>query len=866
MTGSLPRARFLPWLLLLFFGSGCAALVYEIVWLQLLELIIGSSGVSLGVLLGAFMGGMCIGSLLLPRLVKYSSHPLKVYALLELAIGFFGILVLFGTPYVADLYASLPWHGVFSRALIAAACLLIPAALMGATLPAAARFVESTPAGVSWMGFFYGANIAGSVFGCLLAGFYLLRLYDMTTATCAAAALNVVVAIAALVLARKTAAAPQAEMQLSDTETQSSYRSLVYLTIALSGLSALGAEVVWTRLLSLLLGGTAYSFSIILAVFLTGMGLGSGAGSIIARTCAAPRSALAFCQLALAGAIAWAAFIICRSLPYWPINPGIYTNDWGPWHLFQLDILRAAWMVLPASLLWGASFPLAIASIAVRGRDPGRMVAAIYASNTVGAILGSLGFSLIVIPRFGTRWAQQSLILVAAVSAVIAFVSCAAAPRSIGAGGRRLSGLAFARLSSGIVALLAVTILIETVSGIPWMMVAWGRFSATYMAQAEPKIISERDDPPRGGTPFQWHCTYVGEGMNVSVAVTKSSTGARFFHGAGKVQASSQPQDMRLQRMLGHLSALACRKPDQVKDVLVVACGAGVTAGSFVPYPSVRRIVVCDIEPLVPKVVAPMFSKENYGIADGIEKANPHSVQGKEVSVIYDDGRHYIRTLPEDSMFDVITSDPIDPWVKGSAALNTVEYYEMCKQHLKPGGVMTLWMPLYESNLASAKSMIATFFKVFPNGLIFSNDEHFEGYDAVLLGQKDPAPINLDSLQQLLDRQDYYAVRMSLMQVGFGSNEIWLPNPDQHIAISLFSTFAGRASAMGDWTQNAQINRDSNLRLQYLAGMYFNSYLSTKILQSILSHYRFPQDLFVGSPQSIEIQKDALRNRGRIER
>ena len=129
-------------------------------------------------------------------------------------------------------------------------------------------------------------------------------------------------------------------------------------------------------------------------------------------------------------------------------------------------------------------------------------------------------------------------------------------------------------------------------------------------------------------------------------------------------------------------------------------------------------------------------------------RQNPHFVQGKEVSVIYDDGRHYIRTLPEDAKFDVITSDPIDPWVKGSAALNTVEYYEMCKRHLKPGGVMSLWMPLYESNLASAKSMIATFFQVFPHGLIFSNDDHFEGYDAVLLGQAEPSPIQLDGLQR----------------------------------------------------------------------------------------------------------------------
>ena len=136
------RRRLLPWLLLLFFGSGFAALIYEIVWLQLLELVIGSSGVSLGVLLGTFMGGMCLGSLLLPRLISQSAHPLQVYALLELGIGLFGILVLFGMPLWPTSMQSFYGHGVFARALMAAVCLIPPTLLMGATLPAVARFVE----------------------------------------------------------------------------------------------------------------------------------------------------------------------------------------------------------------------------------------------------------------------------------------------------------------------------------------------------------------------------------------------------------------------------------------------------------------------------------------------------------------------------------------------------------------------------------------------------------------------------------------------------------------------------------------------------------------------------------------------------
>lgn len=848
------QRRYLPVLLLLFFGSGCAALIYEIVWLQLMELVIGSSGISLGVLLGTYMGGMCLGSWLLPRLLPPRLHPLRVYAFLELGIGLIAILVLFGLPVIADLYTRLYWHGVFARALVAAVCLIPPTLLMGATLPAVARFVESTPEGVSWMGFFYGGNLAGAVAGCLAAGFFLLRLFSMPFATYVAAGINLLVALVALALAARSEHEPAAA-DASEPGPAASCASLVYIAIALSGLSALGAEVVWTRLLSLLLGGTVYSFSIILAVFLIGLGLGSGAGSFLSRICPKPRLALAVCQMLLAGAVAWAAMIIAGSLPYWPVNPNLYTNDLVQWHIFQLDLLRTAWMILPATILWGASFPLAIAAAVTRTQDPGKVVGGIYAANTVGAILGSLGFSMWIIPQFGSQAAQRLLILIAAAASLVALAS-SVLRRYPGRQRLRIE-ISYRAAMGTTAALIIVALLAGTVMRIPWAMVAWGRFTASYIAQAQPEIVDEKQIRSAGYPSSQWYCTYLGEGMNVSVAVT-SSSGARFFHGAGKVQASSMPQDMRLQRMLGHLSTLACKDPREVRDVLVVACGAGVTAGSFVTYPGIRRITICDIEPLVPQVVAPMFGRENYHIVDGITRANPHVVNGKEVTVVYDDGRHYIRTLPPDVKFDVITSDPIDPWVKGSAALNTVEYYEMCKRHLKPGGVMTLWMPLYESNLQSAKSMISTFFQVFPDGMIFSNDEQLEGYDAVLLGQAQPSPINVDLLQELLNRDDYSMASASLNEVGFGPGQ-------GGAAISLLSTFAVRGSDLRSWMRNAQLNRDRDLRLQYLAGMYFNSQLSTAILQDLLSYYRFPDDFFTGSSENIGLLKQILLSCGRHE-
>src|SRR6476620_2806033 len=379
--------RVLPALLLLFVGSGCAALIYEIVWFQLLQLVIGSSAVSMGVLLGTFMGGMCLGSLFLPRIISPREHPLRVYAFLELGIVSFGVLWVFGMPLLGGLYFH--WGGggvtgILLRGVAASICLLPPTLAMGATLPAMSRWVESTPEGVSWLGFFYGGNIGGGVVGCLLAGFYLLRVHDTAFATFVAVALNVVVAGLALLIAKTTpyeAVAPPAPLE------RATGAWAVYVSIGLSGFTALSAEVIWTRLLSLLFGATVYTFSLILAVFLLGIGIGSSAGSALSRGSVRPRVALGWCQMALCGAIAWTAYMLADSLPFWPINPSLATS---PWFNFQLDVARCLWAVLPPALMWGASFRLALAAVASEGQDPARLVGGVYAANTVGAIIGSL--------------------------------------------------------------------------------------------------------------------------------------------------------------------------------------------------------------------------------------------------------------------------------------------------------------------------------------------------------------------------------------------------------------------------------------------------------------------------------------------
>src|SRR3954464_5332025 len=287
--------RFLPFLIVLFVGSGCAALIYELVWFQMLSLIVGSSALSLGVILGTFMGGMCIGSIWLSKVISRRQHPLRVYAMLEAGIAVLGLLEWALLPHVSGFYSTISLEGMpglFLRAIFCIIALLPPTLLMGATLPAIARWVESTPRGMSWLGFFYGGNIVGAVSGCLLAGFYLLRVHGLGYATMVAVAINVVVSGAAFLLSRVAAyeAPPAADAVVEDHGMGDNWP--IYVAAGLSGMSALSAEVVWTRILSLLLGGTVYTFSLILAAFLFGLGIGSSVGSAIARDRATARRAL----------------------------------------------------------------------------------------------------------------------------------------------------------------------------------------------------------------------------------------------------------------------------------------------------------------------------------------------------------------------------------------------------------------------------------------------------------------------------------------------------------------------------------------------------------------------------------------------
>jgi len=234
--------------------------------------------------------------------------------------------------------------------------------------------------------------------------------------------------------------------------------------------------------------------------------------------------------------------------------------------------------------------------------------------------------------------------------------------------------------------------------------------------------------------------------------------------------------------------------------------------------------------------VSKYFGEHNYQVVD-----NP------KVHVQIDDARHFLLTTKE--KFDGITSDPFDPWVKGAATLYTEEFFQTAKDHLNPGGIMTVFVQLYESGEAAVKSEIATFLKVFPNGVVWGNTDGGQGYDVVMMGRVDDTPIDVDMIQARLDSPAFAPVAQSLAEIGFNS------------ASDLLSTFAGQGADLAPYLADAQINTDRNLRLQYLAGAGVNAYEQAKIYRGILQARQFKPNLFTGRPDVVNALWGAVMTR-----
>jgi spermidine synthase len=407
------------------------------------------------------------------------------------------------------------------------------------------------------------------------------------------------------------------------------------------------------------------------------------------------------------------------------------------------------------------------------------------------------------VPWIGTHQTQRVLLCAAAVSGIAVLLPYVRASKSMG-------------LAAGLAAaVIGAAWLSSSISPVPGELIAYGRRMAINSGRSE--------------------VLYTVEGRNSSVAITRWNDGATEIDVNGHVEATTEAYDMKLQRMVGHLPAILNPK---AKSVLGIGFGAGVSAGTFTRYPNIEHITICEIEPVIPPTSTKYFGQQNYRVYE-----NP------KTRVVFDDARHYLMTTTD--KFDIIASDPLDVFAKGTAAIYSLEYFESVKRHLNPGGMFTLYVPLYESDVRTVKSELATFFAAFPHSTIWANTINGQGYDMVFMGHLDPPKIDVDAIMANLQLPESAPVVQSLREIGVGNLN------------DLLSTYAGRNSDLGKWCEGAELNTDADLRLQYLGGWGINSTLENVIYRQMLGFRQLPNDLFFGAGERVDSLIAAIEATGR---
>jgi spermidine synthase len=664
----------------LFLISGAAGLVYQIVWERLLELFFGVTMVSVTLIVGAFMAGLGLGSLAGGRLARRTKNTLLTYGLLELGIAAFGLISQPLIFWVGEKTAGSPYALVF---LISFAILLVPTTLMGMTLPLLTQsFVHRVETSGSVIGILYGINTLGAAFGTALAGFVLIGAYGFDGTTTIAVALNAIVGLCAVVLARWGGRAVQA----TQPETDSSVATIQwgYGTILVSsflvGFIGLGFEMLWVRILHIVNKNTAYSFPSILFIFLLGLALG---GYIFGRAADKSKNpVLLFCKIELSGAILAAFTLLAfwwslQFAPPWirdffetqkPALP--FMRVQGEFLLSKRLLLANLWdyflpvlvMVLPASLVLGGGLPvldrIAIHSPALAGRRVGD----IHLANIIGSVTGTLVISFILLPGIGSEWTLKLLALLPVSFSVFYFLD------NRGKSGSRRE---FSQLA-GIGSLLLLGVFLTPGKG-----QFYTRLYETGMRQEA--LISESSDSVLA-------LTYV----------PGSQQQEGLFWIGGEVNSFFPPESIYETR------ALACAGASEPKRVLVIGFGGGYTTLFFKAISSVKEIVVVELLGDIAPFLTEYLESARMTLAD------------PRVTYVVDDGRRYLNASPGEK-FDLIAIDPLREHTAGHNNLYSEEAMQIYLEHLTPGGVLCAWMK-------EDRVIPHTIVRVFPYADQFSNE------------------------------------------------------------------------------------------------------------------------------------------------
>ncbi len=782
---SLRKQRVVAALVPLFLASGATSLVYETLWERQLHLVFGTSQVAVYTVLAAFMCGLALGGFAAARLVHRASRPLRAYAILEGCIGLYavlfpGLLALLEPAYTGFWAAATPSVLVFAvfQFFVLGLALLPPTMCMGATLPLLVRFAaEGEASAGSSVGRLYGANTLGAVLGVALAGFVLLPSLGLSTTTWVAAGGNALLCLGALLLDSRVAPMDPGKAPVRGSLSAEA-RTLCAIAM-IAGLASLICEVSWFRLMVLILGGSAYAFSIMLLSFLVGIGLGGVGGGFLAdRTWGRDGvrgvlKALAAAQLGVA-VLTWAVMFTFNELPYafvWlydQIDPHLS-------YLWPAKLLLAMAVMVPPALLMGATFPLLVRALASADRL-GESTGQLYGWNTVGAILGASVGGLVLLP-----WLQVTGTLLVAIS-----LNLGAALLALRLSARRPSlGV---QVGWGAAWVWVVGLLFF--SPPPWEPLLMTAGMYKYVSDLEPEERTRQGVLDFAVTPYE--LLYYQEGLSSVVTVASSKSGNIWLANNGKVDASTSV-DMPTQVLVAHLPYAFKPKPE---NVLVIGLASGVTAGSVALHEAPAHIDVVELEPAIVEA------------SHIFDKYNSRPLDDPRVTLHTNDGRNHL-TLAAPGSYDLVISEPSNPWLTGVSNLFTKEFFELGKSRLAEGGVWGQWVQMYGMDTDDLRSLIATFLSVYEHVVLFST---IEDADLVLVGSDSPLTPSVAGFAEMIRDEGAVAVDLRLIECG---------EPEDLIARIQLDR-----ARMEEFSAGAELNTDDNMRIEYSAPLHLHEQTS----------------------------------------
>jgi len=816
----LPADRSRPMILALLLVSGSCGLVYEILWMKMLTLVIGNTVFAITTVLTAFMGGLALGSFVAGRFIDKIKDPLRTYGILEGGIGVYALLLplfIAGTePLFRIIYQGInPSFYTFSllRFVVCGIILLIPTTLMGATLPVLSKHFVERQYHVGWnVGLLYGVNTLGAVLGSFAAGFILIPALGITWTIYLAALLNLLICAGMLKLAKNRV---PWEPAVADGKPQGKKRGqegaaevvpegwgtiqwFVLVAIGVSGIAAMIYQVAWTRVLLLSIGSSVYAFSLIVTAFICGLALGS---LIISKFIDRRKDLVLWLALtqAVIGISALGIVPLFGKLPVF-LAESVFESSQSFKYIHFAEFAVIFGLILIPTFMMGAAVPMAVKICATDVKRVGRFFGNVYATNTLGAIIGSFVAGFIFIPWLG---AQNSILIAAAMNIFIA-------------------GLLFLWATTLVWPLrLAGSVATAVIALLVWHPISqWDAHvlsSGPYLYAGKYKIISaEKGVGLEKAMKNKGQLLYFKEGLNALVSVKKTAHGDVSLEINGKTDASAKGGDVAPQLMVGHLPLLLHPAP---QDVLVIGLGSGMTLGAVEKH-LVKAMDVVEIEGAV--VEASRHFKEFTGDV----------LHDPRVNLIVADGRNHVALTSR--KYDVIISQPSNPWVAGMANLFTREFSDLAKKRLKKGGLMCQWVQAYAMSSMDFKTIVGTFQAVFPHVTLW---EASFGGDYLLIGS--PREVHIDP-RTLTDR------------LGDGKMNAHLERMNIRDPAALLSKLIMTAEAIPGYTEGAPLHTDGNALLEYSAPKALLRDRSTGILEALYAHRQNPVSV-LRSGESVEI-------------